>query len=274
MRTPVTRAELDHWYNTLGETTAQIGVRLGIHGRTVIDLMEGVGLSRRDKVDAAIRYPRQSFSGDQLEMAYLMGFRTGDLNVRKDLPTSRTIHVRSGTTVQAQADLIRSLFEPYGHVHTRIGTIGEIQIECHLDLSFDFLMEKDERLPDWVMADDDCFWAYAAGYSDAEAYIGLTKTRSGKVARFELGACDQGIIEDLWQGFSERLVICPAPKKKNPARRKDGDLALSNCDFYRFHVIRKTSLDRLFAGLYRYSKHANKRIAIEQAWQNVQRRGI
>ncbi len=109
---------------------------------------------RRNKVEAAIIHPRHSFSGNQAEKAYLIGFRLGDLNVRMDLPTSKTIHVRCGTTIPAQVDLIRGLFEPYGHVNTRKGTIGETQVECHLDMSFDFLLPKEDRVPDWVTPDD------------------------------------------------------------------------------------------------------------------------
>ena len=64
MRTPVTREQLDYWYNELGEDTEQIGRRLEIDGRTVRDLMEKHGLHRRSKAEAVIQYELRPFSGD------------------------------------------------------------------------------------------------------------------------------------------------------------------------------------------------------------------
>jgi len=274
MRTPVTREELDYWYNELEETTEQIGRRLGINGRTVRDIMEKFGLTRRGKAEAAIDYPRRPFSGDAVEEAYLRGFRVGDLNVRMDLPTSQTIHVRCGTTRAAQVDLIRSLFEPYGHVHTRLGTHGETQVECHLDLSFRFLLEKEDRAPDWVMRDDDCFWAFLAGYMDAEGYIGINRQCGRSQARVEIASCDVGILRGLWAGLNARGVRCPQLYLKKRAGTVDRQGRRSNCDFYCLSIQRKVSLDRLFRGVDPYLKHADKRTAITRAWANIRERGL
>lgn len=274
MRTRVTREELDYWYNELGETTEQIGRRLGINGRTVRDLMEKFDLPRRSKAEAAIDYPRRPFSGDAVEKAYLLGFRIGDLNVRQDLPTSQTIHVRCGTSRPAQVDLIRGLFEPYGHVHTRRGTIGETQVECHLDLSFRFLLEKEDRVPGWVMEDDECFWAFLAGYMDAEGYIGLNRQRGREQARVEIASCDEGVLRGLWAGLNARDVRCPQIYLKTRAGTVDRRGQRYNYDFYRLCISRKASLDRLFRGIDPYLKHADKRTAMSEAWANVRERGL
>jgi len=274
MRTPVTRQELDHWYNELGESTEQIGQRLGINGRTVRDLMEKFGLSRRGKAEAAFDYPRRSFSGDAVEEAYLRGFRAGDLNVRMDLPTSQTICVRCGTTRSAQVDLIRSLFEPYGHVHTRQGTKGETQVECHLDLSFSFLLEKEDRVPDWVMRDDDCFWAFLAGYMDAEGYIGLSRGRRHGQARVEIASCDEGILRGLWAGLNARDVHCPQLYLKKRAGTVDQQGHRSTRNFYCLGIYRKASLDTLFRGIDPCLKHADKRADMAKAWVNVRKQWL
>lgn len=274
MRTPVTREELDYWYNELGETTEQIGQRLGIAGRTVRDLMEKFSLPRRGKAEAAFDYPRRSFSGDAVEEAYLRGFRAGDLNVRRDLPTSQTICVRCGTTRSAQVDLIRSLFEPYGHVHTRLGTQGETQVECHLDMSFSFLLEKEDCVLEWVMQDDDCFWAFLAGYIDAEGYIGINRRPCCDMARVEVASCDEGILRGLWAGLNARGVRCPQLYLKKRAGTVDRQGRRCNRDFYRLSISRKASLDRFFRGIDPYLKHADKRTAMTRAWANVRERGL
>lgn len=274
MRTPVTREQLDHWYNELGETSEQIGQRLGIKGRSVRDLMEKMEIPRRDKVDAAITYARRPFSGDPVEEAYLRGFSIGDLNVRMDLETSRTIQVRSSTTRPAQVDLICGLFEPYGHVNTRVGTHGETQVECHLDMSFGFLLDREDRVPGWVLADDACFWAYLAGYMDAEGYVALRRTRYGQAAIVEIGSCDVGILRGLWHGLNARRVCCPQIRLKTLAGTAIGNGYHTNQDFYRLIISRKASLDRLFRGIDPYLKHADRCRRVEKAWANVLERGI
>lgn len=274
MRTPVTREQLDYWYNELGKTTEQIGQRLGINGRTVRDLMEKFGLPRRGKVEAALDYPRRPFSGDKVEEAYLRGFRAGDLNVRMDLPTSQTINVRCGTTRTGQVDLIRRLFEPYSYVHTRRGTKGETQVECSLDMSFSFLLEKEDGVPDWMMQDDDCFWAFLAGYMDAEAYIGVLRQPRHDQARVQIASCDVGILRGLWVGLNERGVSCPQLYLKRQAGTVDQRGKRCNRDFYVLGVYKKASLDRLFRGITPYLKHADKRAAMAKAWANVRERGL
>lgn len=274
MRTPVTREELDDWYNTLGEDTEQIGRKLGINGRTVRDLMEKYGLSRRSKAQAAIEHERSPFSGDEIEKAYLMGFRLGDLNVRMDMPTSQTIHIRCGTTVPAQVALIRGLFEPYGHINIRTGTQGETQVECSLDMSFEFLLPKEDRVPKWVALDDRCFWAFLSGYMDAEGYIGLVKTNKGRRAVVEIASCQFGILQGLWTGLGVRGVSCPDLYLKQRSGSTDSRGNRHNCDFYVLRICRKASLATLFLGIDPYMKHADKRTAMARVQDNLLERSL
>jgi hypothetical protein len=274
MRTSVTREELDYWYNELGEDTEQIGRRLGINGRTLRDIMEKFGFPRRGKAEAAINYPRRPFSGNKIEEAYLLGFRIGDLNVYMDLATSQTITARCGTTRQAQVDLIRQLFEPYGHVHTRLGTHGETQVECHLDTSFRFLLEKKDCIPLWIKENDDSFWAFLAGYMDAEGYLGLLHQRNHVQARVQIASSDVGILQDLWVGLNVRGVHCPQLYLKRKAGTTNRQGKRCNHDYYRLCIQRKVSLDRLFQGIEPHLKHADKQEAMAKAWANIRDRGL
>lgn len=171
-------------------------------------------------------------------------------------------------------DLIRSLFEPYGYVHTRRGTHGETQVECHLGLSFSFLLEEENRVPEWVMQDDDCFWAFLAGYMDAEGYIGISRGRRQSQARVEIASCDEGILRGLWAGLNARGVSCPQLYLKRRAGTVDRQGKRCNRDFYRLSISRKASLDRLFWEIDPYLKHADKRSAMAKAWANVRERGL
>lgn len=129
-RIHVTKEELEHWYFDLGMTSIEIADRLGCGDRHVREIMAQLGVRLRDKSDAAINYPCRPFSGDSTEKAYMIGFRLGDLNVRKDLETSKRIQVTSSSTVPAQVDLICNLFATYGHVNFSSCCSSQIIARC------------------------------------------------------------------------------------------------------------------------------------------------
>lgn len=58
----------------------------------------------------------KDFDGDEREKAYLVGFRLGDLHVRREKASSELITISCGSTIFEQIELIRELFAPFGHV--------------------------------------------------------------------------------------------------------------------------------------------------------------
>lgn len=265
-RIHVTKEELEHWYFDLGMTSIDIAERLGCGDGHVREIMRKHGIKLRDKSDAAIDYPCHPFSGNRLEKAYLIGFRLGDLNVRKDMETSRRIQVRSSTTRVEQLNLICDLFEKYGHVNVRTGTFGESQIECRLDMSFEFLLPKEDRVPKWVEHDDRCFWAFTAGYTDAEGHITARPVATHLQAYVEIGSCDVGILKGLEQGFQMRGVTCSLSLKTSGGTIDKRGKKM-NRDFYRIVIVRKSSVDKFFCGVSPYLHHADKIARMTRAWQ-------
>ncbi len=261
----VTKEQLEHWYFELHMTSIEIAEQLGCNDRHVREMMSKLGIKLRGKSEAAIEYPCQPFSGDLAEKAYLIGFRLGDLNVYKDMAGSHRISVRSSTTVKEQIDLIRGLFEPYGHVHFRKGTIGETQIECRLDSSFEFLLPKEDCIPEWVQENDDCFWAFAAGYTDAEGYIAARPAKNHEQAIIEIASCGVGILGDLQRGFLARSVTCSLHlQRQGGAVDKNGKR--NNFDYYRLVIVRKASVVLFFSGISPYLRHGDKCRRMERAW--------
>jgi hypothetical protein len=267
-RIHVTKEELEHWYFDLKMTSVEIAEKLGCNDRHVREIMSKFGITLRNKSEAAIHYPCYPFSGDLVEKAYLIGFRLGDLNVFKDLETSQRICARSGTTVPEQVELIRSLFEQYGHINFRQGTIGETQIECRLDLSFEFLLAKEDRIPKWAETNDAYFWAFAAGYADAEGHIASKQQGNNNDAVVEIQSCDLGILQGLEKGFNKRGVTCSLSLKFK-AGMIDKRGTRRNCDFYRLAIFRHASLDAFFRGVSPYLKHADKVARMTKAWKVV-----
>ena len=267
-RIRVTKEELEYWYYELGMTSIEIAEQLGCSDRYLRQIMDDLGLTLRNKSHAAMDYACRAFSGDSVEKAYLIGFRTGDLNVRKDLETSQRICVRSSTTRKEQIDLIVSLFEQYGHINARRGSIGETQIECRLDTSIAFLLEKPEDVPGWIQQDDSCFWAFAAGYTDAEGYINTRRNGNHEQAIIEIASCDAGVLQGLSSGFNERGVTCSLYlRQRGGTINKRGQPM--NRDFYRLTIVREASVDLFFTGVNSYLRHADKRARMQRAWALV-----
>lgn len=169
----------------------KIGYIFGCSFATVTNRFKEFGIPFKNHSMARQKYPKQNFSGDLCEKAYLLGFRIGDLNVYKTSEGSNYTVVRCHTTSADQSNLITSLFERYGKV-----TISQSgQINCHLNDSFDFLLEKYGKFKEIRSKKE--FFSFVAGYLDAEGYFGINQ---GK-ARLKVDSYDSQVL--MW--MSENL---------------------------------------------------------------------
>ncbi|MDE1853356.1 MAG: hypothetical protein KGI38_06375 [Thaumarchaeota archaeon] len=195
----VTEAMVDEWvrrYQT-GESLKQIaGDKVG--PVTVWNHLKARSVVLRDKVEAQIqavtKYERRPFQGDDVERAYLMGLRYGDLNAVRH---GRAIRVRVSTTHPAMASLFKSLFSPYGHVncYPRNASLTESEwtLEVDLESSFDFLLSKTalseiDQLPSKV------FRAFLAGFFDAEGSIFLHAKAFGSTPEIQIRNMDIALL--------------------------------------------------------------------------------
>jgi len=178
----VTEEMVDQWVTRYqaGESLKQIAGD-DLSPVTVFLHLRKRGIKLRDKVEAQIqvvtKHERRPFSGDEIEKAYLMGLRYGDLHVVRH---GRAIRVRVSTTHPAMADLFESLFAPYGYVarYPRKAKLVDFEwtLECDLDDSFNFLIKKLtvaelEKLSRVEMI------AFLAGLFDAEGSVLLHNKR-------------------------------------------------------------------------------------------------
>jgi hypothetical protein len=169
-------------------------------------------LSLRDKVEAQIqavtKYGRRPFAGDSSERAYLMGLRYGDLHVVRH---GRGIRSRLSTTHPEMANLFESLFAPYGHVkryprRSRL-TGFEWSLECDLDSSFGFLLEK-IAMPELKRMPNEEFWAFLSGFIDAEGSIYLHRKSSSSDFEISISNTD-GELVDMLQNRLRNLGYHP-----------------------------------------------------------------
>ena len=180
----VTEKAVDEWVlrYSKGESLKRIAGG-SVDPVTVWNHLKRRGVALRNKVEAQIeavtKYERKPFQGDALERAYLMGLRHGDLDVVRH---GRAVRVRVSTTHPAMAGLFESVFSSYGHVaryaRTAPFTGYEWTLECDLDASFEFLLEK-PRNEDLRRLNKQQFSAFLSGFFDAEGAIYLHRKRFG-----------------------------------------------------------------------------------------------
>src|SRR3989344_3026856 len=105
------KQELIKFYIDKGLSTWAIEKQFGFSRGTVHRKLKEYGIKTRSRAVSHFIHPRKDFSGDLTEKAYLIGFRLGDLRVRKMYKNSETISVECGTTKDEQLDLIKEQFQ-------------------------------------------------------------------------------------------------------------------------------------------------------------------
>lgn len=270
----LSRDELERLYVLEGLDTSEIGRMFGVCGDTVRRHLKEYRIARRDKSAAAIDYPRNDFSGDPLEKAYLIGFRLGDLWVKptNEGATASSITVTCTTTRVEQINLFQELFIPYGHVTLTPSRDGNYVVSCHLNRSFDFMLPKKDCIPDWITDSSDLFVAFLAGYTDAEGCFNVPADRQ---AIFRLQSYDVTILHQIYALLNNSFgIMCPPPRLAIPKGYRRSNGFSSNNDCWGLTVKRKQSLLRLCMLLEPHLRHSKRREDMEAVRRNVIERGV
>ncbi len=211
----------------------------------------------RNRAQSHMTYPRKDFSGDLIEKAYLIGFRLGDLRVRKKWENSETIHVDCASSIKEQIELIKRLFSPYGHVWiSKPNKEGNIQIECSLNLSFGFLL--DYYIPKGLLRDKKQFFAFLAGFTDAEGCISINNKNQ---AWYSLTNQDKELLKIIRGKLINLGIDCPNLNlnSKKGAPRVDGEkVYYSNKDCWMVTISKKANMYQLLVSIEPYLKHGKK----------------
>lgn len=267
-RINLSKKELRGLYLNEKLSTRKIEKKLKISRGTIYRKLKEFNIKTRDLATANITNPRKNFSGDLTEKAYLIGFRIGDLGVRKIYPNSKTITVASGSTIQEQIDLIKNLFKNYGVVRIKTTKNGKTNIWVGLNESFDFLLSK--KVPNWIEKSKETFFSFLAGFSDAEGHIGINKN----MAYYSLGNYDQKILFNIYYklnlyGIKSRP---PYPDKRKGKKNSEGYVYSKN--YWQLRVSVKQDLMKLMKELKPFIKHKNRIKDLNIAISNIERRNL
>ena len=218
----------------------------GIKTRTI---QQGKALTRP-------RFPRKDFNGTKSDKAYLVGFRLGDLHIRKTHPDSPTIQVSTNSTRREQIELMQNLFSAYGHIKiTGPDKNGATNVRCYLNRSFSFLVPKLGGIEPWILKSKKCAVAFLAGYIDAEGSFGLTNRNQ---PFFSMKSQDKEIMFTIQSQILPLVVV----QTKLQFVRAAGSIMngiRSNKDVFGIFVYNRKDLGRILYSLLPLLKHPKRK---------------
>lgn len=175
---------------------------------------------RNSSQSSKYHFLRSDFNGNGSQKSYMIGFRLGDLHVRK---SGEIIRIGGGTTKLDQVNLFKNLFNEYGVVY--IGNQdkkGAWHPEVGLNKSFIFLLPKHQRIPASIRNSKKLFLHFLAGYTDAEGNIGCYPR-----GRLKIVSYDYGILKDIGWCLYRFFKVSPVYFLEKTSRVKHNQDALS-----------------------------------------------
>jgi len=245
--------ELRELYLTQNLSTYKISLLYNCNRQTISNYLTIHNIPHKTKAQAQLRYyNRNVFDGSLEDKAYLIGFRLGDLNVYKPKGSSETIVARCHSTSIDQVILIEEIFSRYGKVKVSESDNG-YTINCYLNLSFEFLLEKQDIITEWITLSDLTMWAFIAGYIDAEGCFQINQGRG----RFAVTACDKNILSAIHIFLVKFGLTSIYRKVANQGEKSIGNYLFSN-DVWRININEANSLCQFIHMITPYIKHRKR----------------
>lgn len=262
-------------YEQRKKSTIQLAKIYSCSWKTILNRLREYNIKTRDISEAHIKYPKKDFSGNLIEKAYLIGFSIGDLHIRKYEKNGKVISAVCASTNPGQIRLIYNLFKKYGYVRINPpNKRGIIRVECALNHSFNFLLNKEDKIEPYILLNDKLFFAFFAGYLDAEGDLGVN---SNNIASLRLGTYDKNILSQIQnklinKGISSTLTLDrPKGSKVNlPKGYKHNNREYkTNHDFWRLAVYKKRALWEVLDRIAPYLKHPRMKSGLLEAKKNI-----
>ena len=234
--------------------------------------IKSLDIPTRSLSSAHLDSKRVNFSENLYEKAYLIGFRIGDLRVRKMYKNSETILIDCGSTKPEQIKLIKKLFNKYGRVWiSKPNKDKKTQIECGLNDSFLFLFNKPDKFPGWTLQKKDLILAIIAGFVDAEGSFYITHGKS--MATFSIGNYNKTILKQIKDWLdSENCKSHIFKGVKKGYVGKDG--YSHNNDYWILTIRKKKDILRFTEKILPHLKHRDRIKMAKSVVKNINKRNL
>ncbi|MBU1291937.1 LAGLIDADG family homing endonuclease [Patescibacteria group bacterium] len=214
-------------------------------------------------------YPRYNFNGNLEEKAYLIGLRKGDLHVRSINKANSTIAVNTNSSKSEMIDLLSKTFTPYGYAWTgKPDKNNVIGFRCHLDKTFLFLLNKEDKIDSWILKNKKYFAAFLAGYTDSEGTFCLCSNN----AVFSIRSQDKNILHQIRNNLVKLGIFLRPSQISRGKGTKDKQGTISNEDIWGLWIHRKDALLKLFDLLNPYLRHKDKQNRVKILKENISQR--
>jgi len=248
-------------------STWEIEKRYRYSRSTIYRKLKEYKIKIRNRAQSHITYKTANFNGNLIDKSYLIGFRLGDLRVRKIWKNSEVIHVDCGSTIKEQIDLIYNLFKDYGHIWiSEPNKKNKVQIECHLNPTFDFLLNK--SIPYKLLNNNKTFFAFLAGFTDAEGNIGINHNQ----AVYQLGNYNKEILIFIKNGLKRYDIGVNGIYESKNKGKYNNQGYIYNDNYKQISTVKKDNLLKLLNNLKPYIKHERKVRDLNLAIANINER--
>lgn len=263
----ISKKDLNYLYTTKKLSTMKIAKKLNYCDDAIRERLHKYNIRVRSNVENSTLYKKHKFTGSATEKSYLVGFRLGDLYVEKQRKNGKTLCIKCGTTKQEQIDLIKKLFSKYGGTWvSNPDKRGARQVYGYVDMSFSFLLDKKDEIPLWILSNKNNFFAFFAGYLDAEGHIEIDKKDCAKLG---VWSYDKNILKQLYQCLNYYGIYCLKPKITRKKGYEKNGLVLHRKDTWGLGVYRKKDLLEIFNNVSPYLKHEKRCKDMEKAKINI-----
>ncbi len=251
---------LDDLYWNKGLRPREIAKKFSIKNEgTVRKKLKKYGIKRKTVSEALTTKFKAPFSGNLSEKAFLLGLRAGDFHTKW---ARKSVRVQTTTTHEAQIELLLISFEKYGETRKYLSRnsarADEWFIYTDLDSSFDFLLDKPQEIPSWIMENRGYFYNFLAAYCDCESNWHFAKNHENDWRFvFRLRTGDKKILEQIKNKFEEEnlkpLFRLDVRKGIRPKWEKK-----FNVSIYNITLNRKADIFYLIDKMLPLSKHSEK----------------
>lgn len=240
-------------------SSEELGNFFGVNARTIRKKLKNFGIKRKTVSQALTVKKKKKWSGTLKQKAYLLGLRTGDFHAKL---LKKTVRVQTSTTHPALKKLLKMALgqwgeyrEYYSKDHRRC---DEWFIYIDLHESFDWIVDKPQEIPQWILENNEYFYAYLAAYIDCEGSICVIKNRQHVRLMLGIRTGDRTILEQINKKLSElgyTSHIYESQRRGEPVRRFGGTL---NVDIDELKIYKQKDLLRLYQKLLSNSLHDEK----------------
>jgi len=252
--------DLRRLYWEAGHNIKQIAKETSLPRRLVRNELRKLGPLRSPR--APRKYWRGQFSENEVERAYLLGLRAGDLNAAG--LSEETIIARVSSTHTALLELFMKSFARYGQctrTARRVFLTGyDWQIKVPLNQSFSFLLEK----PTSINFEEYRLYSFIAGISDSDGTWAITRDKTKSAYGFILSSQNKPLLENLTQKLRVNCfhasIYLDNPKNTTKILRgviRDKEIRLTR-DMWRLEIHRREEVKTLARQVLPFSLHREK----------------